>query len=65
MGLVGLIIVLVICGAGLYLIGLLPIDATMKQVIKVIIIVIVVVYVLVFLAGLAGLSSGWAPVRLR
>lgn len=47
---VELIILLVIVGAALYLVELIPIDATIKRVIQVIVIVCVIVYALRFLA---------------
>jgi hypothetical protein len=50
------LIVLVILGAALYIISLLPIDATIKQIIQVIAVVAVVVYALKTLLPLAGLD---------
>lgn len=49
--LVSLLIVLVIVGAALYLVSVLPIDATVKTVIRVLVIVFVVVWALRQLAG--------------
>ena len=62
---VGLLILCVIAGAALYLLNLVPIDATVKTVIRVIVIVILVVYVILFLAALAGLSTGLPGLRPR
>lgn len=50
------IIALVIVGAALYLLQLLPIDATIKRVIQVIVIVVLVVWALRFLLPMAGLN---------
>jgi hypothetical protein len=41
-----LIIVLIFVGIGLYLIGLLPMDATVMQIIRVLVVVAVLLYVL-------------------
>ncbi len=51
-----LIILLVIVGAGLYLLNLAPIDPTVKQVIYVIVIVVLVIYALKVLMPLAGVG---------
>lgn len=58
MTLITLLIVCIIVGAGLYLLGLVPIDPTVKNVIRVIIIVVLIVYVILFLAGLLGMPVG-------
>lgn len=50
---IDLIIVLIIVGALLYLLSLLPIDATIKQIIYVLAIVIVLIYILRNLAVFA------------
>lgn len=66
MSLIGLLILCVVVGAALYLLQLVPMDATVKQVIKVVVILILVVYVILFLATLAGLSTGGFPTgRIR
>lgn len=52
---VSLLIALIVIGAVLYLIGLLPIDATIKQIIYVIAIVAVLIWVLRHL-GAIGLG---------
>lgn len=46
MTLVGLIVVLIIVGVALYLISLIPMDATVKRIIQVIVILVVVLWVL-------------------
>lgn len=53
-----LIIALIIAGGVLYIIGLLPIDATLKQIARVIIILIFAVYAIRILFGAGGLLSG-------
>lgn len=56
---IGILVALVILGALIYIVGLLPIDATVKTIIKVIAIVFVFLYVL----QLLGLWSGLPRVR--
>jgi hypothetical protein len=51
MDLISILIFLIILGAILYLIQLLPIDALIKQIIYVIVIVIVLIWLLQALAG--------------
>lgn len=63
MSLLGLLICCIIVGAGLYMLEMVPIDATIKRIIRIVVIVIFVIYLLIFLAGLAGLST--APLRIR
>lgn len=65
MSLIGLLILCVIAGAALYLLQLVPLDATVKQVIKVVVILVLVIYVLLFLATMAGLSTGGFLGRVR
>ena len=50
------LIALVIIGAALYLLQLVPIDATIKRVIQVIVIVVLVIWAIKALLPLAGLS---------
>jgi hypothetical protein len=50
------LIALAIIGAVLYLLQLIPIDATVKQIIQVIVIVALVIYAIKMLAPIAGLS---------
>jgi hypothetical protein len=52
-----LIIAVIVAGA-LYILRMLPIDATIKQIIWVVIIIVFAIYTLLFLAGLAGLGPG-------
>ena len=49
--LVSLLIVLVVLGAVLYIVRLLPIDATVKQIINVVAIVAIVLWVIARLTG--------------
>jgi hypothetical protein len=51
-----LLIALVIVGAALYLLQLVPIDGTVKKIIQVIIIVVLVIYAIRVLLPFAGLS---------
>lgn len=44
--LISIIIALVILGIGLYLLNLIPMDATIKQIIRVVVILFAVLYVL-------------------
>lgn len=46
MTLIGLIVILLIVGVALYLITLVPMDATVKRIIQVIVILVLVLYVL-------------------
>jgi hypothetical protein len=52
-----LIIVLIVLGLVLYLIGLLPIDAKIKQVITILFIVLVILYLLSAVFGWADIGS--------
>lgn len=56
MGLGEFIIALVIVGAALYILQLLPIDATVKTIIQVIVVVIIVIYAIRLLLPFAGLG---------
>jgi hypothetical protein len=49
------LIVCIIVGAVIYIVGLLPIDATLKTIVKVVAIVALVIYALKLLLPLAGL----------
>jgi hypothetical protein len=49
------LIALVILGAALYLLQLLPIDATVKQIIQVIAVVVIVIWAIRTLLPIAGL----------
>lgn len=56
-GLVTLIIVLIVLGVVFWLIDLLPIDATIKQIIRGLCIIVVVIFILIFLLSLLGVVS--------
>jgi hypothetical protein len=56
--LVSLVIALIIVGVCLYLIELLPMDATIKTIIRVIIILVVILWLLGMLVGYAPLHLG-------
>lgn len=45
MTLIGLIVLLVLVGVGLYLVSLIPMDTTIKTIIKIVVIVVVVLYI--------------------
>lgn len=57
-----LIITLIVLGLLLYLINLIPLDATIHQLIRVVIIIVAVVYVIQFLLGAAYLPT-FGPLR--
>ena len=57
MGLLEIIILLIVVGVALYLVGLLPIDPTIKRVITILVVVAVLIYVLKLLFG--GALSGF------
>lgn len=63
MTLIGLLIVCLAAGFGLYLLTMAPIDATVKRIINAVVILVLLVVVLMFLAGLAGLSTGLPRIR--
>lgn len=57
MSLLGLILLLVFVGVGLYLIQLIPMDATIKKIIVILVILFVVIYLLQALGLVAGLGA--------
>lgn len=54
---INLIITLVFLGVGLYLVELIPMDATIKRVIQILVILLVVLWVLQVLGLLHGLPA--------
>lgn len=56
MSIVSLLVALIVIGAVLYIVGMLPIDATIKRVIQVIAIVILGIWVIRALLPAAGLG---------
>lgn len=61
MSLIGLVLVLVLLGVGLYLLGMIPMDATIKKIIQVVVIVVVILWVVEAL----GLLSMGPTISLR
>lgn len=62
MTLIDLLIVLILIGIGLYLLNLIPMDATVKQIVRVVVIVVAVLFVLRAFGLLDALN---VPLRLR
>lgn len=62
MTLIGIIVTLIIVGVLLYLIQVIPMDATIKTIIRVVVILAVVIYVLM---GLGVLTGSEVPIKLR
>lgn len=46
MTLIGLIVLLILVGVGLYLIQLIPMDAAMRTIIRVVVILVVILYII-------------------
>ncbi len=61
MTLVGLIVTLIVVGLLLYLINLLPLDGTIKNIIHVVVIIVVIIWVIQSL----GLLGSIGNVRIR
>ncbi len=57
MSIISLLIICLVIGAALYLLGMVPIDEAVKQIIRVVVILILVIYVILFLAALFGISN--------
>jgi hypothetical protein len=55
--LIQLIVVLVIVGLALWVLGQIPMDATIARIIRVVIIVVVCIYLLYFLVGMLPAGS--------
>jgi hypothetical protein len=51
-----LLILLIVVGAALYILQMVPIDGTIKRIIQVIVIVILVIYALKLLLPIAGIG---------
>ncbi len=56
MSLVSLLIALVVLGLVLYLIGLIPFDDTIKQVIRVVAIALIIIWVIKVIFGVSGMD---------
>lgn len=54
MSLISLLVYLIVVGLLLYVVGLLPIDATIKRIIQVVVLVVVILWLLQTLGLLAG-----------
>lgn len=65
MSLIGLLILCVVVGAGLYLLNMVPIDPAIKTVIRVVVILVLVIYVIVFIATMFGVNTNFPPMRVR
>jgi hypothetical protein len=57
-GLISIIVTLIVVGLLLYLVGLIPMDGTIKQIIRVLVIILVVIWLLQSFGLLAGLGIG-------
>lgn len=62
MDLLSFLITVIVIGAALYLLSIVPMDPTLKRVVNVIVIVVLVIWALRWLLGGAGLG---APFTLR
>ena len=58
--LISLLILLIIVGSVLYIVQMLPIDATIKRIIHIVFVVVVLIYLLQLLGG-----GGLLPIRVR
>lgn len=65
MTLLGLIVALLIAAVFLWGVDRLPLDGTIKQIIKVLVVVIAAVFVILFLAALFGYRGGADLLHLR
>jgi hypothetical protein len=61
-GLVSIIITLIVVGLLLYLIGMIPMDGTIKQIIRVVVLIFVIVWLLQSFGVLGSLGVGHAHV---
>lgn len=62
MSLIGLLLVLVLIGVGLYLIQLIPMDATIRLIIRIVVILVVILWLIQAL-GLLSWGPKITPVR--
>lgn len=60
MTLIGLVVVLLVVGVALYLVSLIPMDATIKRVIQVIVILVIILWVL---SAVGLLPHGSIPLK--
>lgn len=61
MSLVGLVIILILVGVGLYFVGMIPMDKTLLQIIRVVVILVVVLW----LVSALGLLDIGPHIKLR
>jgi hypothetical protein len=64
-GIIGIIVTLVVIGLVLYLIELIPMDRTIKQIIRLIIIIAVVIWLLEAFGLIGSLNSIFHPAPVR
>lgn len=64
-GLVGIIVTLVVIGLVLYLIDLIPMDGTIKQIIRLIIIIAVIIWLLEAFGLIGSINSLFHPAPVR
>jgi hypothetical protein len=62
-GIIGIIVTLVVVGLALYLIDLIPMDGTIKQIIRGIVIVLVIVWLLQAFGFMGSVHSLFRPVH--
>ena len=62
-GIIGIIVTLVVVGLALYLIDLIPMDGTIKQIIRGIVIVLVIVWLLQAFGFMGSVHSYFHPVH--
>ena len=59
MDIIAILVVLIVVGVGLYLVQLLPMDATMKQILYVLVVLFVILWIISMLFGIV------TPIRFR
>ena len=64
-GLVGIIVTLVVIGLLLYLVELIPMDGTIKQIIRIIVIIAVVIWLLEAFGLIGSLNNLFHPAPVR
>jgi hypothetical protein len=62
---IGLLILCIVVGVGLYLLSMAPMDPTIKRIIRIVVILVLVIYVIIFIANMFGVATGVPPMRLR
>jgi hypothetical protein len=64
-GLIGIIVTLVVIGLLLYLVDLIPMDGTIKQIIRIIVIIAVVIWLLEAFGLIGSLNNLFHPAPVR